>query len=234
MVKVILVNDDRCILEELVSELGARVEVAGNFINVVDAVEKIKEIKAMGLIFNDQISEKDRLEAACLRLKRASDTEIVLVMTHNQPALKSSETDEINESVIHKPIAPKNPERISLWEGNRIVLICVAKISCCFLQKGNRKVTVVAENKIYQSNYTLNAFLNKIGEKRLIRCHRSFAINPDYLSEIIPGENNTMIAKVAGYNREIPVSRQYSPTLRTIVGLRTRTDCKNYTALNNL
>ena len=234
MVKVILVDDERCSLAELASELGSQVEVAGNFINVFDAMEKIKEMKKMGMFFNDRIAGKDSLEAACVRLKCASDTEIVLVMAHDQSALKSFETDEVNKAVIHKQIAQKKPERISLWEGNRIVMINVAKIACCFLQKGNRKVTVVAENKIYQSKYTLNTFLNKVGENKLVRCHRSFAINPDYLSEILPGENNTMVARVTGYNREIPVSRQYSPTLRTIVGLRTRTDCKKYTALNSL
>lgn len=234
MVKVILVDDERCSLEELASELGSRVEVAGNFINVFDAMEKINEMKTAGLLFNERISEKDRLKEVSVRLRHASDTEIVLVMAHDHSALKSLDTDAVNETVVHKQIARKKPERISLREGERIVMVDMEKISCCFLQKGNRKVTVVAENKIYQSNYTLNAFLNKIGENKLVRCHRSFAINPDYLSEILPGENNTMVAKVAGYNKEIPVSRQYSPTLRTIVGLRIRNDCKKYTVLNNL
>lgn len=233
MVKVILVDDEHCSLEELASELGSRVEIAGNFINVLDAVEKIKEMKMSGMFFNDQNHEIDRLKALRTRLKPVSDAEIVLVMAHGHSALKSFKADEINSEVIPKQKFQKNSDRISLWEGTRIVLVNIAKIACCFLQKGNRKVTVVADNKIYQSNYTLNAFLEKIGENKLVRCHRSFAINPEYLSEMLPGENNTMVARVTGYNREIPVSRQYSPILRTIVGLRIRNDCKKYTSHNS-
>jgi len=225
MVKVILVDDERYFLEKLTSELGSGVEVAGDFINMFDAVEKIKNMKTAGMFCNGRIPAKELLNESDVRLNRVSDTEILFVM-HDQSALKSFKNDEVSEKVIQKQIALKKSDRISLWEGERIVLVDIAKIACCFLQKGNRKVMVVAENKTYQSNYTLNAFLNKIGENRLIRCHRSFAINPDYLSEMVPGENNTMVAKVTGYNGEIPVSRQYSPTLRTIAGLHTRADCK--------
>ncbi|CQR74707.1 Transcriptional regulatory protein YpdB [Sporomusa ovata DSM 2662] len=226
MVKVVLIDDERYFLEKLASELGSGVEVAGNFFNMFDAVEKIKKIKITGMFSEDRIPAKELLKESGVRLNRVSDTEILLVMAHDQSALKSFKIDEGNEEVIQKQIALKKSDRISLWEGERIVLVDIAKIACCFLQKGNRKVTVVAENKTYQSNYTLNAFLNKIGENRLIRCHRSFAINPDFLSEMVPGENNTMVAKVTGYNGEIPVSRQYSPILRTIAGLHTRADCK--------
>ncbi|SMC97935.1 LytR/AlgR family response regulator transcription factor [Sporomusa malonica] len=234
MVNIILVDDPRCSLEELACELGSRVEIAGSFINLFEAVEKIKEMKVTGKPFSGETPETDRLKAACMRLKCASDTGTVLILAHAQSALESSKNTDVKEERLNKQIARKNPDRITLWEGERIVVVSIEKISCCFLQKGNRKVTVVAENKIYQSNYTLNAFLDKVGSERLVRCHRSFAINPDYLAEMIPGENNTMIARVAGYNREIPVSRQFSPTLRTIVGLRTRTDCKKYSTLNNL
>lgn len=226
MVKVIVVDNERYFLEKLASELDSGVEVAGNFSNMFDAVEKIKKMKTTGMFFNDRIPAKELLKEPGVRLNRVSDSEILLVMAHDQSASKSFKIDEVNEAVIQKQIALKKSDRISLWEGERIVLVDIAKIACCFLQKGNRKVTVVAENKTYQSNYTLHAFLNRIGETKLVRCHRSFAINPDYLSEMVPRENNTMVAKVAGYNSEIPVSRQYSPTLRTIAGLHTRADCK--------
>lgn len=123
---------------------------------------------------------------------------------------------------IHKQIVGKKPERISLWKDDKVVMVKVSAIACCFLPKMQRKVTVVADNISYKSSDNLNDFLEKIGESRLIRCHRNYAINADFLVELLPGDNNTMVAKVAGCSEKIPVSRQFSLTVRNIAGLRTR------------
>ncbi|WP_094603528.1 hypothetical protein SPSIL_010320 [Sporomusa silvacetica DSM 10669] len=160
-------------------------------------------------------------------MKKMKTTNI-LYMAHEKNALKPVEMEAINKDVKHKQISLKRSERVLLCKDDKIVLVDIKKIACCFVQKGDRKVTVAVENETYISNYTLNAFLNNVGINKLVRCHRSFAINPDYLSEIIPGANNTMVARVNGYNNEIPISRQYSPMFKKIVGLRMRTDCKHY------
>ncbi len=181
MLRVLLIDDERCSPEELGWVLSDRAAIVGNFSNMLEAVEKIKAIKPAIMYFDSQ-----------------------------------------------------TPERISLGKNGKIVLVKVDKIACCFVQKAQRKVTVVSEGNIYESSVTLNDFLTTIGQDKLVRCHRSFAINPEYLRELIPGKNNTMVAIITGYNREIPVSRQYSHSLKTMVGLRVRADCKNNIAYPGL
>ena len=183
MLRVVLVDDERCSLDELACGLGDHAQIVGNFSNLLEAVEKIKEIKT------------------------------------------------IKPTAMFLDLDSEMPQRISLWNKDKVVLVNISKIACCFVQKAQRKVTVVADNKIYESSDTLNDFLDKIGKNKLVRCHRSFAINPEYLLEMVPGKNNTMVARITGYNREIPVSRQYSHSLRSIVGLRIRADCKNSNAV---
>ncbi|SDF15217.1 LytTR family DNA-binding domain-containing protein [Sporomusa acidovorans] len=246
MVKVILVNNEHCSLEELACVFGPNVEVAGRFLNLSEAMAQIREMKANAMFLNNDASDKERLKVVNTAIGRTSDNGVVFVLTSAQPNGKrikelripaisaNNETKAAHgnpianktEEMVHQYALRKKSERITLWENERIVLINAAKIACCFMQKGQRKVTVAVENKLYKSNDTLNAFIDKIGQSQLIRCHRSFALNPNYLLEMVPAENNTMVAKVAGYDREIPISRQYSPVLRSIAGLHIRADCK--------
>jgi DNA-binding LytR/AlgR family response regulator len=220
MVKVVLVNNEYCSLEELACEFGSNVEVAGSFFNLSEAMGKLREMKANAMSFFSDGSEKQRLRSANATFGRSSDNGVVFVVTNTQAGTRQIEdmrvpiTASINyrkavsdrigenkaEEMMHQYMSRKKSERITLWENERIVFINAAKIVCCFMQKGQRKVTVVVENKLYKSNDSLNAFLEKFGENRLVRCHRSFAINPNYLLEMLPGENNTMVAMVSGYD----------------------------------
>ena len=129
------------------------------------------------------------------------------------------------KDAIHRQIVAQKPERICLWQNEKVVIVKTARIVCCYLPKMQRKVTVVVNNTRYQSSDGLNEFLEKIGAQCLLRCHRNFAINPQYLQELLPGDNKTMIVRLDGFDGEIPVSRQYSQTVRAAAGLHVRNLC---------
>jgi two-component system LytT family response regulator/two-component system response regulator LytT len=150
----------------------------------------------------------ERLGEAIIRLER-------------KVALSSQEKARVRESIYRKVVETK-PQRVILWRENHAFLARTSKIACCFVEKARRGVTVIVEGAAYKSSNSFSELLERIGPKCLVRCHRSFAINPDYLLELSLGRNHTMLAKVAGYQAEIPISRQFSPVFRNIVELPMR------------
>lgn len=132
----------------------------------------------------------------------------------------SSETENLR-GAIHRQIVRNKPVRIGLWQDDHLVLIKISDIACCFMQKAQRRITVIANETAYHCNDNFNDFLEKINNGQLLRCHRSFAVNPRHLLELTPGRNNTLNLKVSGFHGDIPVSRKYSTELRRTVGLRT-------------
>ena len=158
----------------------------------VDAVDYI--MKPFGI---------ERLGEAVLRLER-------------KVALSAEEKTQIQE-MINKKVIETRPQRIILWKENHAVLARASKVACCFVEKARRDVTVIAEGGAFKSSNNFKDFLELLGPRRLLRCHRCFAVNPEYLQELMPAKNHTMTAKVAGYPAEIPVSRQYSRIFREMI-----------------
>lgn len=146
---------------------------------------------------------RERLGEAILRLER-------------KVALNHEEKEQLREAIYRKVVEGK-PQRIILWRENRAVLARTSKVACCFVEKAHRGVTVIVEGTVYKNSNSFAEFLEKTGPRRLIRCHRSFAINPDYLQELLPAKNHTMVARVEGYPAEIPISRQYGPSFRNMI-----------------
>ena len=166
---------------------------------------KAFEIDAVDYILKPFSSE--RLQAALRKLERqrvSFDPEDILRL----------------KQAIHREIVEQKLQRIILWSNNGVILVNISQIKCCFVEKGRRGVRVVTDDGECSSRDSFQDFLDKVGEERLIRCHRSFAVNPNHLREIGIDHNSTMVAQIDGCSRLIPVSRQYGPVLRRKIGLR--------------
>jgi len=112
------------------------------------------------------------------------------------------------------------PSTILLWKGKHCEIKALETIAGCFVAKGERVVSVLAEGHIYHTTGSLNDFISKIGTNFLVRCHRSYYINPRWLIRLERTQERIFNAYLEGYPEAIPVSRAYRQSLLESINSR--------------
>jgi two-component system response regulator LytT len=247
MMRVVLVDDERCVLEELAYLLEGQVDIIGKFNNSLIAVENIAALAPDAVFLDIEMPGLNGLAAAAEILALVPETAIVFITAYDHYAVDAFNLEAIDYLV--KPVQPErlsetliriqrrlannqqsasveklksmlenswkvgSPKNISLWSGRRLFMVPVDQIACCFVTKGERAVKVVAAGKLYRTVNSLADFVRQVGGERLIRCHRSYYLNPKLLTGLELENNNTMTAYVRDYAEGIPVSRSYRKDL---------------------
>lgn len=247
MLRVVLVDDERCVLEELAYRLDGKAEIAGKFTSSLEAVEAIADLAPDAVFLDIEMPGLNGLDAAAEILALLPETAIIFVTAYSHHAVKAFELNAIDYLV--KPVQPKrldkalerlaerlaegrrtaagnrlknllqtsfaanHPDTIVLWKGKHLEIKAVETIAGCFVAKGARVVSVLAEGNVYRTAGNLNDFVAKMGTGLLLRCHRSYYLNPRWLVRLERTEGNTMKAFLTGYREPVPVSRAYRQTL---------------------
>lgn len=107
--------------------------------------------------------------------------------------------------------------KLPVWNENNIMLLDPAVI--LYFTMDNKKVTVHAKDRNYESNSSLAELEGKLCVKGFFRCHKSFLINTEFIDKIIPWFNSTYKIKLKGTSEEIPVSRHYTKKLKKLLDL---------------
>lgn len=247
MLRVVLVDDERCVLEELAYRLEGKAEIAGKFTSSLEAVETLTALAPDAVFLDIEMPGLNGLEAAAEILALLPDTAIIFVTAYSHHAVKAFELNAIDYLV--KPVRPERldralerldqrvaegrrtvagnrlknllqtsfanncPETIVLWKGKSLEIKAVETIAGCFVAKGERVVSVVAEGHTYHTTGNLNDFVAKMRAGLLLRCHRSYYVNPRWLVRLEREQGTAMKAYLQGYPEPVPVSRAYRQTL---------------------
>lgn len=114
-----------------------------------------------------------------------------------------------------KKIATSN--KITLWKNDKMMVINVEDIYYC--QASERKVSVYSKNDEFEIVSTISDFFKKLPGSNFFRCHRSYIVNLDKITEITPWFNNTYVIKLGVMKTDIPVSRNYINEFRLKMGI---------------
>jgi DNA-binding LytR/AlgR family response regulator len=118
---------------------------------------------------------------------------------------------------LNGSLAASRRSTVSLWRGRHLEVVPVERIACCFVAKGARTVSVVADGRVYQATGGLIDFVRKAGLSQLLRCNRSYFLNPAKVKRLEPGKDETLNAHVPGFPEAIPVSRKYRPEVLQVL-----------------
>jgi DNA-binding LytR/AlgR family response regulator len=243
LLRVVLVDDERCVLEELEFLLQGKVEIAGKFNNPITAVENIAVLAPDTVFLDMEMPGLSGLEAAAEILAILPEVAVLFITSFGDYAVDAFELNAIDYLV--KPVQPDRLDKalkriirrlaegrqdeatlkrnqwlkdslaanrkatVSLWRGRHLEIISVAQIACCFIMKGQRKVSVVAEGQVLQSTEGLIQFVKNTGLSQLFRCNRNFYINPVFITKLEPGKGETLNVYIPGVPERIPISRKY-------------------------
>lgn len=104
--------------------------------------------------------------------------------------------------------------KLSLWKGDKIVVIDVKEIYYC---EANKKTTYIhTEKDIFEVREGISHVEEIINNNIFYRCHRSYLVNLIKIGEIIPWGNNAYIIKLKN-NHELEVSRSKVKEFRKLM-----------------
>lgn len=108
-------------------------------------------------------------------------------------------------------------DKITLWKSEKMVVVNVKDI--CYCEAHEREVHIYTEYDKFILVSSISDFHKKLPQKNFFRCHRSYVVNLDKISEIIPWFNNTFMLKLKGIKPNIPVSRNNISDFKNLMGI---------------
>ena len=114
-------------------------------------------------------------------------------------------------------VAKLHIDRITLRKNEKLVVLDANDIYYCEAHK--HEVNVYTKDEHFIVNSSISDFHKKLKQDSFFRCHRSYIVNIDKITEIIPWFNNTYMLKLKGLDAEIPVSRQNIPLFKKLMGI---------------
>ncbi len=239
MIRVVLVDDEPLAIQELAYILSkvSYVEIVRTFTNALEALAFI-QMEEPDVVFMDidmpqmsgiQLTEKLKTEGVKTKVIYATAYDSFAIKAFDQSAidylLKPYDADRIYAAVLkikHHLNAPqkstvKSIERLSVWIGEKMILIHVDEIVLCAIE--NNRTTIRTEKATYETNDSLASLESKLPLDKFIRTHRAYIVNLSKIREISPYFNNTLILKLEGCKDEIPVSRSYLKTFKMALNI---------------
>ncbi len=107
--------------------------------------------------------------------------------------------------------------KMTLWKNDKLFVLNTTDIYYC--EAHAHEVYVYTKDDKFKVSISISDFVKRLPEDIFYRCHRSYIINTDKITEIIPWFNNTYMLKLQGLDSEIPVSRQNILQFKKLMGI---------------
>lgn len=235
MIQVVVVDDERLAIDELTYLLGQldHVKVIGSFTESEKALEFVFN-HTPDLVFLDINMPvlNGMLFAEALRAAKVK-TKVVFATAYDDYAVKAFEKNafdyilkpyEFNriQSLIERfkedqmPVV-KPVSKLSIWKGEKVVFVDLSDIVYC--EVCNNQTMVFTQENCFEVPQTLSALENMLPINLFMRTHRNFIINKDKVLEASPYFNQTMVVRLLGCNKDIPISRHYVKAFKVALNI---------------
>lgn len=159
-----------------------------------------------------------KINAIDYLLKPITQERLAITMKRLEAAFKQKldQVDPIANMLLTR-YKDKKTTRLPLWKNDRIHLVNPNHIH--FIET-NEGITILHTAKgDFIANESLNHYETLLSGYQFFRCHRSYIIHLDHITEIIPWFNNTYAVKVADHEHQIPISRRNAKTFKEMFHL---------------
>ena len=249
MIKCVLVDDEKIILDELCTLIKqTKVSIAGAYQDPYKALESITETKPDVTFLDIEMPGLNGIELAKKVTKVSPETQIVFVTAYEQYALNAFEACAVH--YLLKPITQKKinealsrVQRVKMMSAelgdvnepsfveskagmvDRISVkdrdnIIVIKIQdIVYLRSESGKTVIVTVNGSFKARTGIQFWENKLKNLSFIRCHRSYIVNTDYITKMIHVLGEYKELALDYCNVNIPISRQKVGVLKQWLGI---------------
>lgn len=230
----IIVDDEYLSIQELSYFINnfSSIRIIGEYTDSINALEYVQK-HAVDVIFLDiSMPKLDGLAFSRVINTLPNKPLFVFISAHSEHALEAFEvsafdyllkpysesriTNTLSKLERHECSKCTN-DKLTLLKNNRLYVINVNDI--CYCEAHEHEVHVYTTFDQFKVASSISEFHKRLPEKAFFRCHRSYIINIDRLTEIVPWFNNTYIVKLKGSEAEIPVSRQNVIQFKQLMGI---------------
>ncbi len=245
MHKVLIVDDEKYIRDELKYFLDKfdEITVCGECDEGAKAIEMVKKLKPHVVFLDIHLGDLNGLIVARKILDINKNIYIVLATAYDKYAIQGFEINAVDyilkpfteerikmtigriiksrknfekEISLEKSKRSIDLKKLCVTKNNRLILIDVNRIEFIKSKKGIVKVYTI--DGVFNCNNKLKEIEERFMESKFIRTHKSYIVNIDYISEIIPWFNYTYKIRLKNIAyEEIPVSRSYMKNFKKLL-----------------
>ena len=121
------------------------------------------------------------------------------------------------EAVIKSRYQDHKASRLPLWKNDRIHLVNPNDID--YVETKDGETILYSAKGTFISGDSLTHYEELLTSYNFFRCHRSYLINLDDITEVIPWFNNTFAVTIRNYKEPIPVSRRNIKAFKELLNL---------------
>lgn len=229
----IIVDDEKPSIEELsyfVTNFSS-IKISGSFDDSIKALEYVQKHPVDVIFLDISMPKLDGLTFSRVISALTFKPILVFISAYSEHALEAFEVaayDYIlkpySESRIISTLqrlenysAVKCSNKITLWKNDKMYVLNISDIYYC--EAHEHEVHVYTKNDRFKICTSFSDFQKKLPQDIFFRCHRSYIVNTDKITEIIPWFNSTYMLKLQGLEAEIPVSRQNILSFKQLMGI---------------
>jgi two-component system LytT family response regulator len=107
--------------------------------------------------------------------------------------------------------------KITLWKNHKLFVLNANDIYYC--EAHEHEVYIYTQDDQFKVTLSISDFYKKLPQDNFFKCHRSYIVNINKITEVIPWFNSTYMLKLKGLDSEIPVSRQNILSFKQLMGI---------------
>lgn len=233
----IIIDDEYPAREELKCFINkfSNITIVDEFEDSIDALEYVEKNRPDVIFLDINMPKLDGMTLGRIINNLHDKICIVFITAHREYALDAFEVEAFD--YILKPYSQsriirtlnrleesKNQDnikcvnnKITLRKDNKLKVINIYDI--CYCEAKEKETIIYTESISYLEHCNISKFYDKLPKEKFFKTHRSFIVNLDKITEIIPWFNNTYMIKLKGVGEEIPVSRNNINTFRHLMGI---------------
>lgn len=230
----IIVDDEYPAIAELSYFIKnfSHIRIIGEFDNSADALKFIRKTRCDVVFLDINMPNMDGISFAKIINSFEVKPILIFITAYMEYALEAFEVQAFD--YILKPFSEERiistlrkvenlkdkgiqTNKITLWKGGKMMVVPIDDIYYC--EASEREVLVFTSKDKFIITSTISDFYKKLPKNKFYKCHRSYIVNLDKITEIIPWFNNTYVIKVGDLDFNIPVSRNNMAEFKTLMGI---------------
>ncbi|MCY6957533.1 LytR/AlgR family response regulator transcription factor [Clostridium brassicae] len=232
----IIVDDEYPAREELkyfIKEFS-KIDIVEEFDDSVEALQYIESNKPNIIFLDISMPKLDGMALGKILNNFEKKIIIVFITAYKEYAVNAFEIEAFDyilkpyseERIVRtlkrlerqeKSIDKCMSNKITLKQDNKLKVINIYDI--CYCEAHERETIIYIAKEKFVEHSSISEFYKKLPRKSFFKCHRSYIVNIEKITEIAPWFNNTYMLKLKAMETDIPVSRNNINKFKHLMGI---------------